>query len=485
MKKLLFFIAILVYINISYGSDRTVIFNGFHPIPVQKIKVLVIDDGTDFTHKALIPYLDPNTAELNGTAAKDDDNNGYVDDIYGWNFVENSNVLVHLEYKPEDYDSIIQFWEVYEKYRNLGTAGLTTTEINYLNLHLNDATFVNRANYYMEWSHGTHVAGIVALDNPYVLLNAIAHLPVGEPPTAKLIEDAMEFIRYKRFQTRTLRARYTTEEIEATFKYLGNEYANAVDKEGKYIASFKPRIINCSFGTENSVLTVYVKGMMTQYFGYTDPGTVEVQNITDLFVKDALYPRDEALLGQAKDAIIFIAAENSSEDDDSFLSSPINSPLNCKIVVAATNDNNELASFSCYGKTSVDVAVPGVRIYSTYPCNEMGYMSGTSMACPLAARYACKVLSVDPDLTANELKKILLETVDKKSWLTDKVSSGGVINYQRAVKAAAYVKKMGKSVDEAISLVNSEVPDNSSNVRNINKRVIIPELERFSKKFAY
>jgi len=350
-----------------------------------------------------------------------------------------------------------------------------------------DATFINRANYYMEWSHGTHVAGIVALDNPNVLLNAIAHLPVAAPSERSLIEDAVEFIRYRRFKNRSFKAQMTTSEIEATFKYLGDQYASAVDAEGKYVASFEPRIINCSFGTENSALTASIKGMMTQYFGYIDPGTVEVQNITDLFVKDALYPRDEALLGQAKDAIIFIAAGNSSEDDDSFLSSPINSPLNCKVVVAATNDDNELASFSCYGKNSVDVAVPGVRIYSTYPCDEMGYMSGTSMACPLAARYASKVLAANPDLTANELKKILLETVDKKSWLTDKVSSGGVINYVRAIKAASYMKKMGKSIDEAITLVNSEVEDNSSNSRNINvnNRVVIPELERFTKKLAY
>lgn len=60
-------------------------------LPVQAAKpinVLVIDSGSDFTHKVLNPLANPNKTELNGKAGVDDDKNGYADDIYGWNFVE-------------------------------------------------------------------------------------------------------------------------------------------------------------------------------------------------------------------------------------------------------------------------------------------------------------------------------------------------------------------------------------------------------------
>ncbi len=58
------------------------------------IKVAVVDTGIDITHKQLKNQLDPNLAELNGVRGVDDDKNGFVDDIYGWNFFENSPVLL-------------------------------------------------------------------------------------------------------------------------------------------------------------------------------------------------------------------------------------------------------------------------------------------------------------------------------------------------------------------------------------------------------
>jgi subtilisin family serine protease len=110
------------------------------------------------------------------------------------------------------------------------------------------------------------------------------------------------------------------------------------------------------------------------------------------------------------------------------------------------------------GKNTVDVAVPGVNIYATYPNQKMGYMSGTSMACPLALNYGAQVLYVNPQLKAVELKKILMETVDKKDWLADKVRSGGVINVTRAMFAAEQVKE-GKSLEDAIKIACEKVGD--------------------------
>ena len=88
----------------------------------------------------------------------------------------------------------------------------------------------------------------------------------------------------------------------------------------------------------------------------------------------------------------------------------------------------------------------------------MGYMSGTSMACPNALGMASLVLTENPDLTPIQLKKILMETVDKKDWLKDKVKSGGVINVERAVFAAKQIKA-GKSIAEAIKEAKEKVGD--------------------------
>jgi len=85
-------------------------------------------------------------------------------------------------------------------------------------------------------------------------------------------------------------------------------------------------------------------------------------------------------------------------------------------------------------------------------------MSGTSMACPLAVNYAAQVIYVNPDLTAVQVKQILMETVDKKDWLADKIKSGGVINVTRAMHAAQLVKD-GKTLAQAISAACKDVSD--------------------------
>jgi subtilisin family serine protease len=193
-------------------------------------------------------------------------------------------------------------------------------------------------------------------------------------------------------------------------------------------------------------------------WGFGKVSDEEAQKVVNLFVTKAFLPRDKAFFSGCKNALVFIAAGNSSENLDGMVTSPNNVPIPNKIVVAATNENQKLADFSCYGVNTVDVAVPGVNIYATYPNNKMGYMSGTSMACPNALGMASLVLKANPNLTPVELKKILMETVDVKDWLKDKVRTSGVINVDRAVYAAEQVKK-GKSISAAIEEAKQNVPD--------------------------
>ena len=106
---------------------------------------------------------------------------------------------------------------------------------------------------------------------------------------------------------------------------------------------------------------------------------------------------------------------------------------------------------------TVEIAAPGVGILSSIPGDEHLAVSGTSQASPFVANVAGRVLDINERLTFAELKRVLMETVDKKDFLTDKVTSGGIANPDRAVRAAELSLKM--SLDEAILQSRLEIED--------------------------
>jgi len=114
------------------------------------------------------------------------------------------------------------------------------------------------------------------------------------------------------------------------------------------------------------------------------------------------------------------------------------------ISVAATDQNDQLASFSNYGPISVDIAAPGVNIANTACANagvfdpECGYyyMSGTSMATPQVSGVAALVKSVNPRLTNIQIKNIILDNVDVIPSLSGKVNTSGRLNAYKALLAA-------------------------------------------------
>ena len=128
-----------------------------------------------------------------------------------------------------------------------------------------------------------------------------------------------------------------------------------------------------------------------------------------------------------------------------------------RISVAATYKRLALAPFSNYGQEMVDVAAPGMGIHSTIPGDEYIVISGTSQAAPYVTRVAAGLKEINPALKPAELKKILMETVDKKEFLAGKIKSGGMINDERAMEAAKL--SLSNSLDEAIKLSLASVAD--------------------------
>jgi len=122
------------------------------------------------------------------------------------------------------------------------------------------------------------------------------------------------------------------------------------------------------------------------------------------------------------------------------------------------------ASFSNYGQTEVDLFAPGVDIYSSVPVNKYQYDSGTSMATPLVAGIAALILEYYPDLTAEQLKEILMKSVTSlkgkmvnKPGTKEKVDfstlcvSGGIVNAYKALQLAAKVTSKKSSTKKVRS----------------------------------
>ena len=135
---------------------------------------------------------------------------------------------------------------------------------------------------------------------------------------------------------------------------------------------------------------------------------------------------------------LFIAAAgNDGRNTDRKPTLPASYDLDNIISVAASDSRDRLASFSNYGRTTVDLMAPGAAVYSTTRASLLrgpyGSMSGTSMAAPLVAGAAALVKARYPDADAAELKERLLRSVDRVPAAAGKVSTGGRLNLYRAL----------------------------------------------------
>lgn len=129
------------------------------------------------------------------------------------------------------------------------------------------------------------------------------------------------------------------------------------------------------------------------------------------------------------DVLLVAAAGNDTiNNDDGDHNYPSDYDLDNILSVAATDDGDDLASFSNYGVVSIDVAAPGVSIYSTVPDDDYGYMNGTSMATPMVTGLAVLLKSYNSDYTFQGIKNNIIANVDEVSYLRGKILSGGRIN---------------------------------------------------------
>ncbi|MFT7606273.1 MAG: cell wall-associated protease, partial [Saprospiraceae bacterium] len=175
---------------------------------------------------------------------------------------------------------------------------------------------------------------------------------------------------------------------------------------------------------------------------------------------------DAVRYAQKNDVILVHAAGNDGKNNDNTDNFPNDAyakkgwfkPKKAKtwIEVGALNHDtgeNAAASFSNYGKDQVDVFAPGVAIYSTTADNEYDSYPGTSMASPMVAGVAALLRSYYPELSANQVKDIIMDssvkstqkvvkpgTEDEKVNFSDLSVTGGMLNSFNAIQKAEKTK---------------------------------------------
>ena len=452
------------------------------------IIVAVIDSGIDIAHEDLKGKIWVNKNEIPNNG-KDDDNNGYIDDVNGWNFLGGA-VNEQLEYVrlvasgntsdprfseaeallakerestsrlKKQYDGILGQLNTSDSaiadylknpnYTKEDVEGITTTDktlsrhvsiikqsygfgfesIAAMKKDLNRGlkTFNERLDYNLNVdfdgrsvvgdnpndlndrnygngdvrakngrSHGTHVSGIIAAKrNNGIGINGVAN------------------------NVKIMAIRNTPS---------GDEYDKDVALGVYYAVDNGAKVINMSFGKSFSPHSDWVRNAIA----YAAENDVLIVAASGNDGKNAdlknYFPNDQI--------------NNGTEVSNTFLKVGSNGPKYGSSLVA---------SYSNYGKSTVDVFAPGSQIYSTYPKESYEFASGTSMAAPLVAGVAALIFSQYPNLSAAQVKQILITSgiaINKKMSLGDGTTepfselskSGKIINAYNALIMASKLSK--------------------------------------------
>ena len=389
---------------------------------LQAATIAVIDRGIDYKH--------PHLASKMWSNPKMTFNEEFPQVENGWNFAQKNNEIF-------DFSLLSTFPQDIHKLFNIYAKDFTMKDEDYLFMEKVDQNFMVSYAEFGEYAHGTHVAGIISKDSDHKLMGLIF---AGGPS---------ENIRFEINKRDYSSDDKLLKELIARFMKSPIDILASI---ARFMSIYPADIVNVSMGLSlNDVRPMSDKNFKAVY------NKVPPKDESDkgaLIALHLLLQAYEKLMSVHSDTLFVFAAGNSQSDNDVFLYSPANTIANNAITVAATQGDSSLATFSNFGVSTVDVAAPGVNIYSQAPGVDKMPMSGTSMAAPFVTRIAGMIKDLNSKLSPLQIKRILMETVDKKSFLTNKVKSGGIVNEIRALKATELSLKF--DLNRAITEANAE-----------------------------
>lgn len=426
MKKVRFFPLVCLALGISSQA-----FAGGN--------LAVVDSGTDVQHKDLKSFiwLNPLDSTVNNV---DEDKNGYVDDINGWNFAENNNQLIDRKYIGTFSPDCYKFFDVQGRLL-LGTG--TDEDKAWYNEKIKDENFIKELTKFGNFTHGSHVSGIGVKDTQGVKVMGVKLIPTEQPggwnTQLKPQDSTNDFL------------------IMMLLQYAADNQIKAMKQIAQYVQGQKMNVANCSFGASEKNIREVIRQQL-KGLGDSDTSDERVNRLAKSFFDDMLMPRGKEAFGDPAPSVLWVyAAGNDGSNNSELATFPANIKLDNTITVAATIGQQAIAKFSNFSTDLVEVAAPGVVIHSTIPGDEYLNMSGTSQAAPYVSNVAVQISAINSRLAPLQIKDILIKTVDKKDWLSDKVKSGGIINRGRAIEAAK--QSLVMPLEDAIATANNLVND--------------------------
>ncbi len=461
--------------------------------PGKKVVVAVIDSGIEVDHADLKTQMWVNPKEV-ANNGKDDDKNGYTDDIHGWNFLGETNEeqleLTRIVSRGDDGSA--------EYKRAVKELEEKRAELEPLKARLNSMQEVHDkvAKYLKKETFNKADLDKISADAPADIAKAknMAYALVSGGKEAN--EYLKDFASYVNGQldynlNPDFKGRKTGDDIfDINDKIYGNgDVMGDRDhaKHGTHVAGIIAQTRDNNIGGDgvasNNVEIMSVRAVpdgdeydkdIALAIRYAADNGAKVINgsFGKYFAQNSQWVMDAIKYAAKKDVLIVVAAGNDALDLNPASGEEVKRYPNDRIegtkteiadnflVVGALNPSfgeKMVANFSNFGNVDVDVFAPGVKIYATVPHGKYEYLQGTSMASPNAAGVAAMIRSYYPSLKAAQVKKIMMDSgvavnkqvivsgdKDDKRNFQDISTSGKFVNLYNALIMADKVSKEKK-----------------------------------------
>jgi peptidase S8 and S53, subtilisin, kexin, sedolisin len=412
----------------------------------QTVIVGVVDSGVDINHEDLKSIIWTNPKEIPNNGI-DDDKNGYVDDVHGWNFLGEIN-QDNLEYvrilkkgdtsdpdykrAEEKYDK--EFKDANEKIELYSQIKERIAQSDALiQKHLGKKEYTEEDLDKIDASSLQLLGAVRGMK--YLLSNGVSVKETLEELSEgiKHYEDRLKYGLNKEFNPRKV---LNDNPDDLNDKIYGNNNVIGPTAEGAlhgtHVAGIIAAVRHNNIGIDGVADHVRIMPVRTVPDGdeydkdvalalrYAIDNGAKVINTSfgKEFSPHKEWVYDALKYAAEKDVLIVNAAGNDTKNVDVQLTFPDDN-INGKeftdtmITIGALNyeyNENLVASFSNYGKNNVDLFSPGVQIYATVPENKYKFLDGTSMAAPEVAGVAALIRAYFPKLKAREVKQILMES---------------------------------------------------------------------------